>query len=120
MGRLEQAGFLLPNGTFIRAVTPDANGCGAGDFGFPGPGPIPEGTILVHTHPATRNEELPACGDGLYRNQPSDEDITDLYQSEAISFGLIIDADGFIVFTKDQAEHKDGEAGKCGFQRIEN
>ncbi len=51
VGRREQAGFLLPNGTFIPAVTPDANGCTTGAFGFPGPGPIPDGTFLVHTHP---------------------------------------------------------------------
>ena len=129
VGRLEQAGFLLPNGTFIPAVTPDANGCTTGAFGFPGPGPIPDGTFLVHTHPYTNGEINPACGLAPYGNVPSSGDVIDLHQTPGITLlGLIIDADGFIVFTKDydgdpasdQAKHKGGEDGKCGFQRIGN
>ncbi len=115
--RSEQAGFLFPDGSFQRADW-DGGMCGGP---LPLPPSLPAGTILVHTHPATRNEPLTHCNTTApYRNRPSNTDLSVIDIVDEFTYGLIIDADGFIIFTGDpnQIQHIGGEDGKCGFNRI--
>lgn len=121
--RSEQAGFLFPDGTFQRADW-DGGMCGGP---LPAPPSLPAGTIMIHTHPVTRNESLMHCNSTTpYRNLPSVSDVDYVASFPQITYGLIIDADGFIIFTgaydivdsPNQTEHIGGEDGKCGFNRI--
>jgi hypothetical protein len=122
--RQEQAGFLFPNGTFVKSNW-NPGPCGGGDPLVP-PTNMPPGTIMVHTHPYSTNEPLSHCGDpNPYRNQPSASDVDLVHANSMIPLGLIIDADGIIVFTGNydpidspgESHHKGGDKGECGVAR---
>ena len=136
MGRLEQGGFLFPDGTFTRFTGATSYPC---SMDVPPQGQQPEGTIFVHTHPASRGESLDFCGgrpDRFYQNRPSDGvpagdglgggggDVESLFIT-GLDIGLIIDADGIIVFNRDYeridnpdgAHFKGGDDGECGIER---
>ncbi len=116
--RREQAGFLLPDGTFQLANVVQNGPCHVQISDTPGS--WPDGTIVVHTHPWARGEFLEACGDpGRYQNVASNRDRTAVgfHLDDVNGIGLILDADGFILFTPtaDSEFHE----GSCGFMRTQ-
>ena len=123
MGRLEQGGFIYPDGSFVPGINNSSSAC---SIRFDQPGPLPPGTFLVHTQPYARNDDLRNCGSASpYRNRATNID-ADALIFFGLSIGLIIDADGIIVysdsydsrFNQDQAHFKDDEeGGGCGVNR---
>lgn len=115
--RREQVGFLLPpgpfpGGSFQLAGNLDSTPCNAA---FDHPGPLPEGTILVHTHPWSAGEPQFVCGGpAAYHNEPGPGD-ADALQALGLTDGAVMDADGIVVFDVDGNWQFVDE--KCGYDR---
>jgi hypothetical protein len=117
--RREQVGFQQPDGTFQFADIHENGPCTVTINDQPGS--WPEGTIMVHTHPWSRGQYQDVCegGGGFYQNVPSVADHGTLmyYLQDVNAIGLILDADGFILFTPSG----EGEFHEtvCGFERTQ-
>ncbi|WP_376692337.1 hypothetical protein [Wenzhouxiangella sp. EGI_FJ10409] len=111
---IEQAGFILPDGTTIDlgAIGALINQTACG-FGFDASVmeglTIPDGSIFVHTHPwSNGDDQEPACGppDGgaelVYRPGPGtfdDDALTSLQQFYGVNIiGVVIDGDQLTIF----------------------
>lgn len=121
--RLEQGLYLLPGGGTLLPQNIENGPCHAN---WDPPANLPPGSIVVHTHPFADREPLEVCNSsGYYQNVPSNDDVATVYADANVALGLIIDADGIIVFTEDyepvdspdEMSFKGGQEGKCGFAR---
>ncbi|NBC26887.1 MAG: hypothetical protein GVY08_08495 [Bacteroidetes bacterium] len=118
--RQEQVGFIVPNGfggyqlqRLSSSFISDAGPCAVS---FKAPGNLPEGTILVHTHPYSKGESQNQCIPGQtlkYDNVPGVEDRPTL-NTLGLDEGIILDSDKVIRFTSNASEQPT-LINRCGY-----
>lgn len=129
-GRLEQGGYLYPDGqggyAFHRAVlNPGPGEAGIGfqsecniQMDYPS-FPVPDGTIIVHTHPNNPGDTI-YCGGGSpfpYPGGPSpDPDRPALGSfTPGIEFGIVIDGEDIYVYAEMEQDDPADPKDRCGY-----